>query len=192
MKKHILLSLSLLFCLSAHADDFYTKLLTGPNFLQDTGIDDNFASYKTGYLVGASLGYAFNESFSVEAEYAYRRNEINKIEFFNQGESNHGHFHATSIMGNLFWNAPLCCFDDIQPYIGAGIGYDFQKMRASNDRVRFQQDWNDVSWQVMAGITYPFFCNTKLSLEYRYHQGGCRFYHHTIGIGISFFADCSE
>ena len=124
----------------------------------------------------------------LEAEYAFRRNDIRKIHFFAEGFSKHGHFQASSYMANLLWDLPLssweCAFWNIQPFIGAGIGYDFQQMHSSNSRIVFNQKWNHFSWQLMAGLAYPIFCNTEITLEYKFHQGGCHFYNHSLGVGL--------
>ena len=80
----------------------------------------------------------------LEAEYAFRRNAIRKIDFYAEGSSKHGHFQTSSYMANLLWDLPLsswgCAFWNIQPFIGAGIGYDFQQMHSSNSRIVFNQN----------------------------------------------------
>lgn len=174
--------------------NFYAKIFSGANFLQSTRINGNKSTYNTGYIVAGSLGYSWCYGLRVEAEYAFRRNEIKKIHFFGEGSSSHGHFQASSYMANVLWDLPLsswgCNFWNIEPFIGAGIGYDFQKMHSSNSRIIFNQKWNHLSWQLMAGLAYPIFCNTELSLEYKFHQGGCHFYNHSIGVGLEYKFGC--
>lgn len=184
MKRNILLLMSLLLLMSANADEYYAKFLSGVNFLQNTYVDDNKTTYQPGYIVAGSLGYSWYYGVSLEAEYAYRRNAISKIQFFGQGDSTNGHFQTSSYMANLLWNVPLCLLEDIQPFIGAGIGYDHEQLRSSNDRIVFNQKWNHLSWQLMAGLSYPVLCNSELTLEYKFHQGGCHFYNHSIGVGL--------
>lgn len=195
MKKNILLLLTALlslvkvgvqaeeesFCCSDERN-FYAKILSGVNFLQST----NNATYKTGYIVSASLGYYYCYGLRLEAEYAFRRNAIRKIHFFGEGSSHHGHFQTSSCMANLLWDLPLsfCECWNIQPFIGAGIGYDFQQEHSSNSRVDFHQKWNHFAWQLIAGFAYPIFCNTDITLEYKFHQGGCHFYNHSLGVGL--------
>ncbi len=203
MKKNILLLLMpLLFFMAADAQallaladehdkdsccvdetNFYAKILSGANFLQNTTINGNKASYKTGYIASGSLGYRWRPSgLRLEAEYAFRRNAIKEIHFVGQGISKNGHCQASSYMANLSsWG---CAFWNIQAFIGAGIGYDFQQMHSSNSRIVFNQKWNQFSWQVMAGLAYPIFRNTELTLEYKFHQGGSHFYNHSIGVGL--------
>ncbi len=206
MKKNILLLLtSFLFFTAAHAQDqewayenpycvdqtnFYAKLLGGVNFLQKSTTNGNKSTFKAGYIIGGSLGYYWCCGLRLEAEYAFRRNAIKRIDFFVEGYSLSGHFQSSSFMANLLWDLPLpcceCTFDNIQPFIGIGIGYDFQQMHSSNSRFIFNQKWNSLSWQAMAGLMYGIFCNTDMILEYKFHQGGRHFYHHSIGIGLMY------
>ena len=204
MKKNILLLLMpLLFSMAAdaHAQEwcdedtccvdeknFYAKILGGANFLQNTKIQGNKSTYQTGYIVAGSLGYCWRYGLGLEFEYAYRRNGIRKIHFFTEGASKHGHFQTSSYMANLLWDMSAwgCAFWNIQPFIGVGIGHDFQQMHSSNSRIVFHQKWNRFSWQVMAGLAYPLFCNTEMTLEYKFHQGGRHFYNHSIGVGLAY------
>lgn len=173
-------------CFCADETHFYAKILGGLNFLQNSV---NRSTYVPGYIVAGSLGYEGCYGLRLEAEYAYRRNGINKIHFCcRNGSSRHGHFQTSSYMANLLWTLPLsswgCEFSDIQPFIGAGIGYDSQKMHSSNSRIIFSQKWRHFSWQLMAGFAYPIFCNTEITLEYKFHQGGCHFNNHSLGFGL--------
>lgn len=196
MKKHILhfFMLSLLFFMAADGQAqecceedlcYYVKILGGVNFLENTVITENRSAYRSGYIIAGSLGYCWDYGLSFEAEYAFRRNAINEIHFFVEGYSERGHYQASSYMANLFWDLPLSSyFGNFQPFIGAGIGRDFQQMHSSNSRIVFNQKWNHFAWQVMAGITHPLYCNIESTLEYKFHQGGCHFYNHSIGVGI--------
>lgn len=207
MKKSILpLVSSLLFCTAAHADaqkeptslkcfdyrmNFYAKAFGGANFVENTTINGNKATYEAGYVAAGSLGYSWNPyGLRVEFEYAYRRNAISKIHFISQGSSTHGHLMTSSYMANLLWDFPLCKwgvkFWNIQPFIGAGIGGDVIRMHASNSLVDFHQKWNKFAWQAIGGFAYPIFRNTMLSLEYQFHQGGGHFYNQSVGIGLMY------
>jgi len=175
-------------CCCIPEGNFYVKFLSGANFLQNTTANGNYASYDTGYLIAGSLGYHWCCGLQLEAEYAFRRNDIYKIDFFLEGSSNNGHFQTSSYMANLLWDMPLrtwgCTFWNIQPFIGAGIGYDLQHMHSSNSRIIFDQKWKHFSWQLMAGLACPIFCNTEMTLEYKFHQGGCQFYNHSVAVGL--------
>jgi opacity protein-like surface antigen len=169
--------------------NFYAKVLGGANFLQNTTIEGNKSTYQMGYIVAGSLGCCWrNYGLHLEAEYAFRRNAISKIHFVTEGSSKHGYFQTSSYMTNLLWDLPLyswgCAFWNIQPFIGAGIGYDHQRMHASNSRIVFNQKWNQFSWQTMAGFAYPIFRKAAITLEYRFYQGGVHFCNHAVGVGL--------
>jgi opacity protein-like surface antigen len=212
MKKNILLVVtSFLVVMSAHAQpqdwcvetpccyednnctnntSFYAKIFGGANFLQNTHISENRCKYETGYVVAGSLGYSWRYGLRVEGEYAYRNNAIKRIHFFTEGSSKHGHLDTSSYMANVFFDLPLsacgCSFWNIGAFIGAGVGYDFHQMHARNSRIVFKQKWNHFSWQLMAGLSYPIFRNTELTLEYKFHQGGSRFNNHAVGAGLAY------
>lgn len=170
---------------------FYAKILGGVNFLQNTVLDGNRSTYQTGYIIAGSLGYYLTDDLCVEFEYAFRRDAIKKIDFFVEGSSTLGNYQASSCMVNLLWDLPLplweCALWECalwKPFIGAGIGCDFQRMHASNSRIVFHQKWNHFSWQMMTGLTSPFFCDTEITLEYKFHHGGSHFYNHSLGVGL--------
>lgn len=180
-------------CCCVDETNFYAKILSGVNFLQNTSTNGNKSTYQAGYIIAGSLGYCWHYGLRLEAEYAFRRNAISNIHFFVEGSSKHGHFQTSSYMANLLWDLPLsswgCAFWNIQPFIGAGIGYDCQQMHSSNSRIIFHQRWNHFSWQLMAGLAYPIFCNTEITFEYKFHQGGCHFYNHSLGVGLVYKFD---
>jgi opacity protein-like surface antigen len=164
--------------------NFYAKIFGGANFLLNTSIDGNKTSYLPGYVFSGSLGNTWRcYGLSLEAEYAFRRNGIKKIHFITQGTSRHGHFQSSSVMANLLWDLLGCSFWKIQPFIGGGVGWDFQKLYSSNSRIRYHQSWDHAAWQVMAGFSYPIFRNTELTLEYKFHAGG-DFQSNDVGLGL--------
>lgn len=168
---------------------FYAEILGGVNFLQTQTNGGIRSKYKTGYIVAGSLGYRWCYGLRFEAEYAFRRNSSRNIHFFGRSFSIHGHFQSSSYMANLLWDLPLaswgCEVWNIQPFIGAGIGYDFQQIHSSNSMLTFNERKKDFAWQVMAGLAYPVLCKTNLSLEYKFHKGGFNsIYSHSLGVGL--------
>jgi opacity protein-like surface antigen len=168
----------------------YAKVFGGANFLQNTTISGNKSEYDPGYVFAGSLGYCWRNGLHVEGEYAFRRNAISKIHFTSQGFSKDGHFQTSSYMANLLWYLPLCSWGykswHIRPLFGAGIGYDSQKMHASNSRVVFNEKWNHFAWQLMAGLAFPLSYRTELTLEYKFHQGGSHFFNTAVGLGLTY------
>lgn len=169
---------------------FYAKIFAGGNFLQNTYIKGNNATYEPGYIYTGSLGYCWSDcGLRAEAEFAYRRNAISQIQFITQGSSTDGYFQTSSFMANLLWDWSLCSwgrpFWGIRPFVGGGIGYDHGHMHAENSRIIFSQEWDLFAWQVMTGLTYPIFSHAKLALEYKFHQYS-HFYNHSVGIGLRY------
>jgi opacity protein-like surface antigen len=192
MKKNLLLLLFLLTkglqaqedCCRVDQSNFYAKILSGPNFLQNTTIDGNHAKYHVGYIVAGSLGFCWYNGLCLEAEYAFRRNGIRQIDFFAEGSATTGRLQTSSYMANLLWEICPWEFWKTLPFIGAGVGYDFQQMNSSNSRIVFHQKWHHFSWQLMAGLARQIFRNTDLTLEYKFHQGGSQFNNHSVGVGL--------
>lgn len=170
--------------------DFYARILGGVNFLQNTTLNGNKATYQAGYIISGSLGYSWCYGLCLEFEYAFRRNAISKVHFFNGEASRNGHVEASSYMANLVWNLPLsdwgCMLSNIQPFVGAGVGYDFHRMHSTNSRIVFNQRWKQVSWQVMTGLAFPIFCNAEMTLEYKFHRGSRHFYNQSVGVGFAY------
>lgn len=165
---------------SALETNVYAKILGGANFLQK---NNSHSTFKTGYLVAGSVGYSSCYGLSIEGEYAFRKNTIKKISFAGEGSSNHGYFQTSSYMANLLWDVP-CILWNIEPFIGAGIGYDSQRLHSSNSLVVFNQKWNRFSWQLMIGLSYLVLCNTEMTLEYKFHQASPHLNNHSVGIGL--------
>lgn len=170
--------------------NFYAKIFGGANFLQNATISGNTTRFEPGYLFSGSLGYTWRHGLHIEGEYAYRRNAVKTIHFFSEGSSNRGHYQSSSYMANLLWYLPLCSWGyslwNIRPLFGAGVGCDSQHQHATNSRIVFSQKWHHLSWQLMAGLSFPIYCNTEFTLEYKFHQAGSHFNNHAVGLGLTY------
>ena len=166
--------------------EFYVKGLGGLNFIQVR--NHGFTSrIKTGYIASATVGYRLGYDLRVEGEYAYRRNRFKHVS---------GNVNANSFMANLLWDMPVgqcgCDLLDLTPYVGAGIGYDIQKVNVSvrtgrHSRQSFHHTKKSFAWQAIAGVSVPVYCNTDMSLEYKFHQAtSTRIYDHSIGLGVTY------
>lgn len=202
MKKNIVLCVVLLIIYAGlNADctqnccifgnEFYGEIFGGPNFLQSSTDGGVRTKYKTGYVVSGSFGYSWCYGLRLEAEYAYRRNSYKNIHFFGRTFPIQGHFQSSSYMANLLWDLPLssrgCNCWQIQPFIGGGVGYDVQQIHANNAGFGYRESKKGFAWQVSAGLAYPIFCNTTISIEYQFHKGSLNhIYNHTMGIGFTY------
>lgn len=174
---------------------FYARVFGGANYLQTSKNNDVKADYNTGYILSGALGYNWCYGLRAEVEYAYRRNTLRKVHFFGRSFDLNGHFQSSSYMANLLWDISLGswgCGWGLKPYIGAGIGYDTLRSRGEQDGFSFNENKkNGFAWQLIAGLGYEIFCNTDLSVEYRFHKGPIHnLYSHSIGLGLKYNFGC--
>jgi opacity protein-like surface antigen len=169
----------------------YSEICSGVNFLQTKTKDDIKLIYDPGYIVEVCIGIHACYDLRLEAEFAYRRNSLNKVNFFGQDFPRHGYFESFSYMGNVLWDIPWVwdipweCV--LQPYIGGGIGYDFQQTLTRGFGLSDKVNKKDFAWQVIAGLKYVLPCSLDISLEYKFHQGGFRYiYCHSLGLCLTY------
>jgi len=171
MKKIIML----LFCLSGYlqGQEAYVEFFGGANFLHSKKY-----SFKPGGVISGIVGYQPCDGLSLEAEYAFRRNEASKALFRHRNLKMHGYFQSSSFMANGLYKFPYS-------FLGVGLGVASQKIHAydaKETKVRF-------AWQVLAGIEYPTDFG-DISLQYKYYQGAFAHIHnHTLGIGLAYYFD---
>lgn len=162
---------------------FYVEFFGGANFLESEHKEDASIKYRTGYMVAGSLGYRWCYGLRLEGEYAFRRNSV-------EGGSNH--FQSSSYMGNVIWDMPVedwgCTLFGMVPFVGGGVGYDFQRVHLSDSDV--STDKKGLAWQVIAGLYYPVLPNGHISLEYKFHKGKSNsLQNHSIGVGFTYTFD---
>lgn len=172
-------------------NNFYAEVFGGANFLQTESRGSLRTHYRTGYIVSGSLGYRWCYGLRLEAEYAFRKNTVKRVHFFGRSFNLHGHFESSSYMANLLWDLPLsfceCDLWNIRPFVGGGVGYDNQRTHAKILGTNFHKNKKHFSWQIIAGLGYPIFCNTDISVEYKFHKGGFKhIYNHSLGIGLTY------
>lgn len=153
----------------AFADDTdyegpFVKLQGGLNFALDSDFDGSDsssfpsgdASLDAGPYVGLAGGYRFNRNMAAELEYAYRSNDIDKVESSGSTFIDEGDLASVAIMASGYYY-----FDFAQtwsPYLGLGIGFIQEidgdlKFINGND----QGDLEDevFAWQAMIGVEVP-------------------------------------
>jgi len=108
---------------------FYLKGFGGLGLLEDAEIlfDDGAGSvtdgdgeFESGYMAGAALGYRLNDHLRLEAEYAYRTNDLDSFQSGGSVLGNGGDFASTAVLFNVLYD-----FDTdwrFDPYVGVGFG----------------------------------------------------------------------
>lgn len=169
-------------------DDYYPlygEICGGVNFLQTETKNNIKPIYNPGYIVEGSIGIHECYGLRLEAQFAYRRNSLNRVHFFGRSFHRDGHFESFSYMGNVLWDIPWKYV--LQPYIGGGIGYDFQQILTRGFGLSVKENKKDFSWQMMAGLKYEVPCSLDISLEYTFHQGSFSYIHsHSLGLCLTY------
>jgi OmpA-OmpF porin, OOP family len=161
----------------AHAEGLYIGAFGGVNFAQDSdfkydggpGYEAEFdIEHDTGWLAGAAVGYGFDYGVRVEAEAAYRMNDFERIELGGAGADLDGDVSTLSIMGNLWFEAPMSTA--LRPFVGAGVGMaqvSINDAEVQGTSLADDSDWV-FAYQVGGGLAYRVAAGTDVTAEYRY------------------------
>lgn len=125
--------------------------------LKASGGDFDFDNDWSGH---AAAGYAFKNGFRVEAEGAYRQNDLSDIK---------GDATATAAMANLYYDFNRD--GAIQPYVGIGVGgAKIDVSGAAASLVTFDDNDTVAAYQGMAGVAIPLTDRLDLDVGYRYFK----------------------
>jgi opacity protein-like surface antigen len=143
----------------------FVKLFGGLNFALDSDFDgSNSTSFPsgeakldTGSVVGLAGGYRFNRNFAADLEYAYRSNDIDKIEGSAGTKiADGGDLASVAIMANGYYYFDFA--ESWSPYVGLGVGF----LQEIDSDVRLvgisdQKDLEDqvFAWQATVGAEVP-------------------------------------
>lgn len=153
---------------------WYVGLEGGANWVDDWKHTFNgatrTATFETGWLALATVGYAWNSPFRVEFEAGYRDNDIdsylNSVGAPIAGAG--GSLSEATAMANVLYDLTLT--DKISLSLGAGAGGDFSNLRLTGiPAIGAAEDdgWN-FAYQGIAGVNYMVGRRTALYLNYRY------------------------
>lgn len=156
----------------------YISVFGGANWLDHIKNHDVVKmDYKVGGLAGIAAGYRFNRYTRFEAEFAYRRNELDKLIY--EGVAHHpdSHIRTLSYMANTYIDFPVC--STLKPYVGAGLGYMDSDYKIRTETEHFQGSSSGLAAQLMAGVAVPVGLSTEVGVEYRYFIGRENFRDHS-------------
>lgn len=209
MKK---LSAACLLCVSSSAmamvpiDGWYASIFGGVSYVPDNinittinGATYRNSKYNTGYDAGGNLGYKSNNlRYEFEGTYIEAKPKRFNINGITQTGVN-GHTSASSGIVNVYVDFDGFIAPELQPYLGAGIGYAYVNTRLSSTgplgNTNFKDTHTVFAYQGKAGLTYVFAENYSTYLGYRYfatnkvRNMGKLFQAHLANFGVTYRFD---
>jgi outer membrane protein OmpA-like peptidoglycan-associated protein len=162
-----------------HGGAWYLGLKLGGNFMaQDYGLSKatpngpirGVDSFDDQYFAGFEGGYAFNNGFALEFEFAYRYNQNGNVTPYGKAR---GAAKSYAEMVNAIYTIPVDW--TLKPYVGFGLGAgDFHAYRLRADGMPYPAeiggDPTGFALQAIVGTSYDLTDNISLQLEYRYFE----------------------
>ncbi len=169
--------------LAAHAQPVtgpYVSLSGGTSIANPMGFE-GYTSHNSGklqfhndYAADTAIGYGFGDGFRVELNGNFYRNTVHKMKYASgQGDSlMNGGMNTYGPMVNVLYDMDVGL--PIFPYVGAGVGYQWQKfktpLKGAFDSVSSTR--GSFAYNLIAGVSYPLPMVPGLSLtgEYKFTQ----------------------
>lgn len=173
-------TISLLITGAVIADDKtgrYVEATFGLNTLADTDYDvfldgtsgSGEASFDGSFGAGGAVGYRFDNGFSIEGEYLYRRVELDSVDLGAVGVFSDGDFANTQINVNGFYHLEDLFDSAIEPYVGVGLAYITEidsDLEQNSEELEFESD--EFALEVMAGARYQVLERGFIDVGIRY------------------------
>jgi opacity protein-like surface antigen len=180
----------------------YVSLSGGAVFLEDSDLEaDNLglsgeAEFDTGFVVSGAAGYAFDAFGSatvrVEAEVAYRQNDVDTITVTGVGTGSGGDAEVSVLSGMANLAVDILTWSIVKPYVLVGIGV--ANVTLESDDLDVDEDDTVFAYQAGAGLGFAVTETITLFAGYRYFatadpefEGVDAEYHsHNIEAGVRF------
>lgn len=151
---------------------YYISANASCNFLTNHKKHHSKVTFDPGYLLAPAVGYRFCNGIRVEGEFAYRHNANKKIKAYGVRLHVGGHIETFAGLANMYYDFPTCWM--LKPYVGAGIGYGYSKLKLSTEtlsgRFSVKGHRSGFAWQLIAGAAFPICDNVDLAVEYRFFR----------------------
>jgi OOP family OmpA-OmpF porin len=158
---------------SAANAQWYLGARGGATWLDDTSTNwsgiGRQLEFETGYNIGGHVGYDFG-AFRFEGELVWRENDIDSLRTAGVlVPGGGGSASSLALMLNAYYDFEFG--SPLVPYIGAGIGWAWQKLDGiSGTGLGFTVDDEDsrLAYQLIAGVSWWLNPALALTLDYRY------------------------
>jgi opacity protein-like surface antigen len=154
--------------------------VSGPD-LDDMGVSMDIES-KSGMAFGIALGYDFGNSMRIEGEYAYQKNDMDKLSSSYEGVGVSlgldGETNSSTFLVNAYYD--FTNLSAITPYISAGIGYskveaEITGLSGLEDLLEEEElemggseDDTVIAFQIGAGMGFAVSETLTIDAKYRY------------------------
>lgn len=180
MKKHILFAVCTVFLLSVSTICYsagpYVSGNLGLAIARDSDVTDSTMpgvtleiESDTGLALGGAIGYDF-DSFRVEGEVAYQRNNLDKGTLLGSSVNLDGYTSSLAFLLNGYWD--FVNSTPFTPFISGGLGVASVKINDFNVSGSGDPDESDsdtvFAYQIGAGVAYALDSNISIDLKYRY------------------------
>jgi opacity protein-like surface antigen len=153
---------------------WYAGLSAGGNAMQDETAITAFSgtistSFDTGWALSAQVGYRFENGFRTELEFAYRKNDVDSVDYFGPVTDASGDVSQTSLIANVLYDIHLT--DDLSLSLGAGAGLAGASINVEGLGGPLVVDKGDgwgFAWQLIGGVNWSLSPDTELYAEYHY------------------------
>ncbi len=162
-------SASLILCVlsaaaAAEESHWYTTASVGAGNLQSTTLvysdgAQQFsadADFTTSFVGGGTLGYQFDNGWSIEGDIQYRRNELDPVDIGPLGSFSEGDFASLSFGASLLYRFGLGQNEKLTGYIGPGIVWiqeiDIDFDSDGQQEISFESD--DTAFELRLGGRY--------------------------------------
>lgn len=118
-------------CADINKSGAYLTMLGGTNALGDQRVEatiggttgNGLTSYSASYIAGFSVGYRFDNNWSIEEEFTFRRVNLNSASLGALGSFNEGDIENTQLTARALYHVPLSANANFEVYVGAGVAW---------------------------------------------------------------------
>jgi opacity protein-like surface antigen len=170
--------------------DWYVSGLAGLSFVPkhsftNTNAVTGSVNSKSGFNLGAALGYRFSNNLRAEAAIDYIDNSSKNFSIAGTSIASSGDIKVSTYMANLLYD-----FDTqsaFTPYVGIGAGYAKVKynITATTGPAGATNSSNVFAYQGIVGLGYDVSENVRLNLDYKYLRTASGSYTLTTPAGVS-------
>ncbi len=158
---------------------FFGKLYSGSSILGDQNLSQTGvatagatgdASFDTGWMAGAAVGYYFTDNIAAELAWDYRSNGLNKANFSDGKNFNEGDFASNIFFLNGYYHFNPVLNSRFRPYLGTGLGFVEEidmDLKSNGVETSYSND-GELAYQFIAGTSYSLTKNWDLTADVRY------------------------